>query len=265
MNTTLGAAVVLQVEKAKQILEKITFCDNCFARAWEIGVSLKRCVGCQCFSYCSKQCQRAHWPRHKRFCNLIQGKGAANAFLSSTASDKGEEFVFDLIIDSYRIRGEHDHLYRREDHGIYYRRGNLPDGNVFANGDVEADFQNYLDCAEDAKVLPVWWEFYKRMECLSKAVDRTGNPQNIFTRIDEDGLAERYSGDRQIRCTLILLAELVVGYEGKGAPKGATWINSFKQYVNEPETKKKLEEDSIKSLKAMYAKYGRDFPPASNI
>ncbi len=264
MNTTLGAAVVMQIEKARQIVEKIAFCDNCYARPWENSVPLRRCVGCQCFSYCSKECQRAHWPQHKRFCNLVQGKGTSNAFLFSTISDKNEELVFELIIDSYRIRVEHDHLYRREDHGIYFCGNKMPDGNIFANGDVEADFQNYLDCAEDAKVLPVWWDFYKRMECLTKAVDRRGNRQNVFTRIEEDDLTDLYNEDRQIRSTLIILAELMVGYEGKGPPKDATWISSFKQYVNEPAIKKKLEEDSVNALKAMYAKHGREFPPVSN-
>ena len=168
--------------------------------------------------------------------------------------------MVDMIIDSYRLRVEHDHLYRQENHGVYYQGKSLPDGNVFANGDVYADFQRYLDYSELAKVLPEWWDFYKRIECLAKAVDREGNEQNVFTRIEEDVLTSRYNGDRQIRTTLVLLAELVVGYEGRGPPEDTEWISRFKSYMNKPEVKAATEEASVAALRAMYAKHGRDWP-----
>jgi hypothetical protein len=260
MSTKLGAAVIQQIEKANQISKRITFCDNCFALASELPQPLKRCTGCQSLSYCSKECQKQHWSNHKPFCHLVQGKGAPNSFLTHVGSKKGEECVVNMVIDSYRIRVHHDHLYRQDDHGIYYQGKRLPEGNTFANGDVYADFQNYLDHAEAVKILPEWWDFYKRMECLGKAVDREANKQNIFEPIEEDGLMNRYNGDRQIRSTLILLAELVVGYEGKGPPKDGEWISRFKSYVNTPEVKERIEKASVASLQAMYAKYGRDFP-----
>jgi MYND finger len=156
MSTKLGTVVIQQIEKANQIAKKITFCDNCFARAADLQRPLKRCAGCQCLSYCSKECQIQHWIHHKSFCHLVQGKGASNSFLSHVGSKKGEDFVIDMVIDSYRIRVQHDHLYRQEDHGMYYQGKRLPEGNIFANGDVYADFQNYLDSAEVAKILPDW-------------------------------------------------------------------------------------------------------------
>jgi hypothetical protein len=170
-----------------------------------------------------------------------------------------------MVTDSYRIRVQHDHLYRGEDHGIYYQGKRLPEGNVFANDDVYADFQNYLDHAEVAKVLPEWWDFYKRMECQGKAVDRKANGQNIFEPIEEDRLMDRYNGDRQIRSTLIILAELVVGYEGKRPPKDGDWISRFKSYVNTPEVKERIQKASVHSLQDMHAEYGRDFPRVDNM
>ena len=211
-------------------------------------------------SYCSKECQKKHWSYHKPFCHLVQGKGAPNSFLTHVGSERGEERVFDMVIDSYRIRVQHDHLYSCEDHGIYYQGKHLPDGNVFANGDVYDDFQNYLDHAELAKVLPEWWDFYKRLECLGKAVDRKGNVQNIFPPIAEDCLMDRYNGDGQIRTTLIILAELVVGYEGRGPPKDEEWVSRFKSCVNAPEVRERIEKTSVDSLQVICAKYGRGSP-----
>ena len=265
MTTKLGTAVVLQIEKANQIAQKITFCDKCFASASELPNNLRLCTGCRCLSYCSKECQTKHWPEHKPFCGLIQGKGAPNSFLSHIGSSKGEGCVIEMLVDSYRIRVEHDHLYRQENHGFYYEGKQLPAGNLFANGDVYADFQNYLDCAERSGILPEWWDFYKRVECLAQAVDRKGNEQNVFTSIEEDKLMYRYGGDRQNRTNIIILAELVVGYEGKGPPENGEWISRFKSYANTPEVKEKLKKASGAGLKDMYAKHGRDFPLTGHV
>merc|ERR1712137_1411693 len=35
---------------------------------WERGERLKQCGKCHSARYCSVECQKAHWPRHKRNC-----------------------------------------------------------------------------------------------------------------------------------------------------------------------------------------------------
>lgn len=45
------------------------FCNGCDKR--ESGSSkFKTCTGCKCSYYCSSQCQKEHWPKHKKECGL---------------------------------------------------------------------------------------------------------------------------------------------------------------------------------------------------
>lgn len=49
-------------------------------RTCDTSVGLSRCAGCHAISYCSAQCQRKDWPRHKHNClpvllTEVQGKG----------------------------------------------------------------------------------------------------------------------------------------------------------------------------------------------
>ncbi|KAJ3507993.1 hypothetical protein NLJ89_g5997 [Agrocybe chaxingu] len=52
-------------------------CFHCGKRDGEGGIAVKKCVACLKAAYCSKECQRAAWPNHKRQCGTL---GVATAF-----------------------------------------------------------------------------------------------------------------------------------------------------------------------------------------
>jgi len=182
---------------------------------------------------------------------MVLGKGAKNAYLSRL---KRPEDVFQVVIDSYRLRVELDHAHRAEDHGLYFDNG---DGKkvgageelVWAKGDAAEDFQRYLDLAEEAGVLPEWWRFENRMECLAEAVDVKGE-ESVFKHIDQEQLVTRYEGDMAIRNALCILAELVVGYEGKGRAKDGEWFEEFRDFLDlHPEEKARLIAGTVEAVK----------------
>src|SRR5215475_10330916 len=93
------------------------------------------------------------------------------------------------------------------------------------------DFQRYLDLVETSKILPKWWISDDRMECLSLAIDKD-DLESIFKPINQVELPTRYGGDMAIRTALSILAEMVVGYDGKGPAKDDTWFQEFQEFLD---------------------------------
>ncbi|EKD20584.1 hypothetical protein MBM_01266 [Drepanopeziza brunnea f. sp. 'multigermtubi' MB_m1] len=48
--------------------------------------TVKPCSGCRDFAYCSKECQKTHWPFHKKHCRHVQAVKAATEAGSMTAA-----------------------------------------------------------------------------------------------------------------------------------------------------------------------------------
>ncbi|KAK5082234.1 hypothetical protein LTR05_007378 [Lithohypha guttulata] len=178
---------------------------------------------------------------------MVQGKGAKNAYLSRL---KTPEEVFKILIDSYRLRVVLDHSHRQEDHGIYYDPAKpFPEGLVWVKGDANADFQRYLDLVEESSVLPEWWRFENRMECLAEAVDDK-NEDSILRTIDQEQLVTKYEGNMAIRNVLLIIAELVVGYDGKGRAKDDKWYQDFQEHLDlHPAERARLIEGTIEAVK----------------
>lgn len=124
---------------------------------------------------------------------------------------------------------------------------------------VVDDFQCFLDLMEASKTLPKWWKFEDRMECLSLAINQD-DPESIFKPINQTELAQRYGGDMAIRLALSIIAELCVGYEGKGPAKDDTWFQQFQEFLDlHPEERARLIKGSIDMVDEVLKEHGDEF------
>jgi hypothetical protein len=188
---------------------------------------------------------------------MTQGKGSRSAYLTA----KTPEETLRLLIDAYRLRVEVDHSDGDCDHGVYYDDAakdgkRWPEGVVWAKGDVYADFQRWLDLCEESGVLPEWWRWEERMECLGIAVDKKGE-ETVWKTLDQAGLMTRYEGDASVRSALLVLAELVVGYEGKGRAKDDGWYMKFSERLDlHPEERARLLKGSVEAVRNAFEDQG---------
>ncbi|KAI9010531.1 hypothetical protein DFJ74DRAFT_312275 [Hyaloraphidium curvatum] len=53
-----------------------SFCAVCFSSSTDRGRGMQRCGRCQSVKYCSTECQKAHWPKHKASCVPGEDKGS---------------------------------------------------------------------------------------------------------------------------------------------------------------------------------------------
>ncbi|KAJ7192715.1 hypothetical protein GGX14DRAFT_479690 [Mycena pura] len=83
-------ALVSRAAESRPKQEFVTACRSCDRKSTDPDVALQKCKACKAVWYCSKECQRAHWPVHKQNCSPVEGAGihkliqsfSANAVLS---------------------------------------------------------------------------------------------------------------------------------------------------------------------------------------
>jgi len=51
-------------------------CAVCFVLPKDMEVSMKLCAGCESIFYCSKECQKIYWKKHKEVCKPLPQLGA---------------------------------------------------------------------------------------------------------------------------------------------------------------------------------------------
>ncbi|KAF8972355.1 hypothetical protein BDZ97DRAFT_1913561 [Flammula alnicola] len=66
--------------------ETVMCCTNCGKLGDNDDVDLKKCAGCKLVHYCSQQCQKENWPRHKPNCSSDFGEGIQPLIKSVTAN-----------------------------------------------------------------------------------------------------------------------------------------------------------------------------------
>eukprot|EP00573_Skeletonema_grethae_P001846 CAMPEP_0201686002 /NCGR_PEP_ID=MMETSP0578-20130828/599_1 /ASSEMBLY_ACC=CAM_ASM_000663 /TAXON_ID=267565 /ORGANISM="Skeletonema grethea, Strain CCMP 1804" /LENGTH=451 /DNA_ID=CAMNT_0048169989 /DNA_START=47 /DNA_END=1402 /DNA_ORIENTATION=- len=109
-------------EKYKEVkcITKLGFCCNELCSKPDRMAerrSMMRCTGCGDVNYCSRECQKAHWPAHKKTCGL-DGDDKAE---STKAEEKRAEAILELeyaeekrrieeeyINDIAKLKAEHD-------------------------------------------------------------------------------------------------------------------------------------------------------------
>ena len=191
---------------------------------------------------------------------MVVGKGLRRSWLQG--KEKGE--VMRLVVDAYRLRCEIDWVSRGVGHGRYWDegkgKGEWEEGLVWVRGEVVEDFQRWLDLCERERVLPDWWLSMERMECLGMALEK--GEGGLEERIDQDTLMTSYGDkpDTSVRSGLLVLAELVVGYDGKGAPKDGQWYQDFEEHLLlNPAERARLIQPTIDAVKATVELHGKDF------
>lgn len=108
------------------------------------------------------------------------------------------------LIDAFRWRCEEDHLYTGVKYGPYN-----PDGPV-------DDFKNYLDRAEQRKIVPGWWNAEKRQEVERMAMDKKGRT-SIHQTLEKDVIMEEYDND-VMPMTLTMLSDQIFEWGVKRMP-----------------------------------------------
>ncbi|KAI0350216.1 hypothetical protein OH77DRAFT_1431214 [Trametes cingulata] len=64
-----GSQTFGRSEPPTAVLPPSLYCGHCYKLQWELRpLKLRRCTGCGLVTYCSKECQKAAWNRHRASC-----------------------------------------------------------------------------------------------------------------------------------------------------------------------------------------------------
>jgi len=215
-------------------------CANCAKTKSDSGLNLKSCAKCQTTKYCSRECQKADWKKHKKVCasNTASMHGASNipppgstATGSSARPSKGlsvainmpfhrldaetwlhdipEQDVYKLLIDTYRFRMEDN----------YNLEGDADTDGIYGGArDGRPGFRRFLRLAEGRRsLLPSWWSQEKAAEC--EAVGMGNGWSSLATAVKKGDLIEHY-GNPNMPMQLRMFGEQVYG-RGPGGQSGA--------------------------------------------
>jgi len=170
--------------------------------------------------YCSRECQKDDWKKHKRVCATnassrtdsnpfpraaeahSPGFSSANALLGLSGDDflhkLPEKDAFVQLIDCFRMRMEDEYTFGANNFGIYGGENPVP------------VFKKFLDLAEKRnKLLPILWNKEKRKECerLAQGGDSWAD---ISCAVEKSDIQEHY-GDGMMPMKLRILGKKIYG------------------------------------------------------
>ena len=221
------------VETSKRIIKPTQCCNFCHRSGQETvpPIQLKQCSACKLAKYCSQNCQKQHWPTHKRTCtykhqlkeltnlsseHTITVESPFTKLESNTYLDnRSASSIYTILTDTFRLHVEDSYLLRNK-----IVRGSIYD-EPLDNG--MGCFVEFLSRVEGNKhnLLPDWWDDKHLQACLeyatsvSASVSEIVRPESgvgvgrIFHLIEETDITDRYgiSGVLELR----LLAEQIYG------------------------------------------------------
>jgi splicing suppressor protein 51 len=208
-------------------------CANCAKTKSDSGINLKRCAKCQTTHYCSRECQKSDWKKHKRVCasNAAYANFSPSMSASATQPRKGlsvaidkpfhqlnaktwlherpEQDVYKLLIDTYRFRMEDN----------YNFEGDADVDSIYGGArDGRQGFRRFLRLAEGTRgLLPSWWSQEKAAEC--EAVGMDDGWSSLTSAIKKSDVIEHY-GNPNMPMQLRMFGEQVYG-RGPGGQSGA--------------------------------------------
>ena len=210
-------------------------CNTCSKTTAELGTSLKRCAKCHTTPYCSRDCQKTDWKKHKKICAKNAAAPSSTRSSGSTNSDPGrskglsaaidkpfhrldnntwlhdrpETDVFKLLIDAYRLRIDDENKYGEGLHRDGSYSGTQEDGTAF---------RKFLNKAHSKPgLLPSWWSPTTVDECITVSLP-AGQWSSLTTKVGKGDIIEHY-GDGEMPIQLRMLAEEVYG-SGVGGANG---------------------------------------------
>ncbi|OBT58476.1 hypothetical protein VE04_01499 [Pseudogymnoascus sp. 24MN13] len=160
-------------------------CFNCKKLQTEFPKLLMRCAKCLTALYCSLECFQA----------MNDMFGLSN---DDFLHDRPEGEVFNLLIDSFRMRVEDESVYGGNTIGVYNGENILP------------LFKKFLSLAESRqKLLPTWWSSVERGEC-ERLAESGSQWSDINCAVEKSEIQDHYN-DNLMPMKMRILAEKIYG------------------------------------------------------
>ncbi|KIV99185.1 uncharacterized protein PV09_09138 [Verruconis gallopava] len=214
------------------------FSDNCCAVCSKT-TDLLKCGKCRSIQYCSKECQKKDWKTaHKALCGLLAQMRSTRTSESATGASasgqrkidkpfhklndgtwlhgRSEKDVFQLLVDSFRLRLEDEHTFR----------GTSKPGSIYTgSADSSSAFKRYLTKVGSRKnLLPPWWNEEKSKACVAFGM-KENQWSNLRKPVKKSEIIDYY-GSPNMPMQMRMLAEDILG-DSLSPGDGAKMMRNF--------------------------------------